>query len=107
MHDGITTEASNNLGSACDGRLEEVTVAMDDVLGALGSLKPGKMDFDRVSTYHVKYALPVIADVAQFFTAILRHGYKPKCFRHCVLVPIPKGGANLSSSDGYRPISIA
>ena len=43
----------------------------------------------------------------QFFTAILRHGYMPKCFRDCVLVPIPKGGANLSSSDGYRPISIA
>ena len=31
----------------------------------------------------------------------------PKCFWDCVLVPIPKGGANLSSSDGYRPISIA
>ena len=108
MHGGTTTEALNNLGSFCDGRLEEVTVAVDDVLGALGSLKPGKTDFDRVSTYHVKYALPVIAEhVAQFFTAILRHGYMPKCFRDCVLVPIPKGGANLSSSDGYRPISIA
>ena len=108
MHGGITTEALNNLGSSCDGKLEEVTVALDDVLGALGSLKRGKTDFDRVSTYHVKYALPVIAEhVAQFFTAILRHGCMPKCFQDCVLVPIPKGGANLSSSDGYRPISIA
>ena len=30
----------------------------------------------------------------------------PKCFRDCVLVPIPKGGVNLSSSDGYHPITL-
>ena len=28
---GTTTEALNNLGSSCDGRLEEVMVAVDDV----------------------------------------------------------------------------
>ena len=78
MHSGISTEALNNLGSSCDGKLEGVTVAVDDILGALGSLKPGKTDFDRVSTYHVKYALPVIAEhVAKFFTAILHHGDMP------------------------------
>ena len=105
-HSGLS---ALNLGSSSlDGQLAEVMVSAEDVLSALESLKPGKTDFDRVSTNHLKYSLPVIAGyIAAFFTAILRHGYMPKCFRDCVLIPIPKGCDNLSSSDSYRPISLA
>ena len=45
--------------------------------------------------------------LASFFTAILRHGYMPKCLRDSVLVPILKSGKNESLSDSYRPISLA
>ena len=38
IRDGISSDALNDLGSSCDGRLEEVTVVVDDVFGALGSL---------------------------------------------------------------------
>ena len=83
-------------------------MSTDDVLSAIESLKPGKTDSDRVSSYHLKYAVPVIVEsIASFFTAILHHGYMPKYFRDCVVIPIPKSCHDLSSSDNYRPISLA
>ena len=83
-------------------------MSVDDVLSALESLKPGKTDSDRVSSNHLKFAIPVIAEsVASFFTAILRHGYMPKSFRDCVVIPIPKSCNDLASSENYRPISLA
>ena len=51
-------------------------MSTDDVLSAIESLKPGKTDTDHVSSYHLKYAVPVIVEsIASFFTAILHHGY--------------------------------
>ena len=55
-------------------------------------------------------ASPVIADsLASLFTAILRHGYMPKCLRdcQCVIIPIPKGQKDASLADNYRPIALA
>ena len=51
-------------------------MSTDDVLSAIESLKPGKTDSDHVSSYHLKYAVPVIVEsISSFFTAILHHGY--------------------------------
>ena len=53
-------------------------MSVDDVPSALESLKPGISDSDHVSSNHLKFAIPVIAEsVASFFTGILRHGYMP------------------------------
>ena len=83
-------------------------MSVEDVLSALESLKPGKTDSDHVSPNHLRYAIPVIAEsVASFFTAILRHGYMPKFFRNCVLIPIPKSCNDLASSENDHPISLA
>ena len=61
-----------------------------------------------MSSEHLKFAMSVIAEsLASFFTAILRHGYMPKCLRDCVLIPIPKSGRLASSSENYRPIALA
>ena len=50
----------------------------------------------------------VIADsIASLFTAILRHGYMPKCLRDCVIIPLPKGQKDASLADNYRPIALA
>ena len=58
-----------------------------------------------VSSNHLKFAIPVIAEsVASFFTAILCHGYMPKSFRDCVVIPIPKSCNDFASSEDYRPI---
>ena len=83
-------------------------MSTDDVLSAIEPLKPGKTDSDCVSSYYLKCAVPVIVEsIASFFTAILHHGYIPKYFRDCVVIPIPKNCHDLSSSDNYRPISLA
>ena len=67
-----------------------------------------KSDASGVSSEHLELAAPVISDfVSALFTAILRHGYMPKCLRDCVLVPIPKSGKDASCSDNYRPIALA
>ena len=67
-----------------------------------------KSDASGISTEVLKHATPVVSEIiADLFTAILRHGYMPKCFRDSVLVPIPKSGKNLSISDNYQSISLA
>ena len=108
-HPGISANAFHSFDSSLfASQLSEVNVSVEDVLSVLESLKPGKTDSDRVSSNHLKFALPVIAEsVASFFTAILRHGYMPKSFRDCVVIPIPKSCNDLASSENYRPISLA
>ena len=59
-------------------------VSADNIFEVIGNLKSNKSDGSGVSSEHLKFAVPVIA--AAFFTAILRHGYMPKCLRDCVLV---------------------
>ena len=52
-------------------------------------IKPHKSDASGISTEVLKYTTPVVSEIiADLFTAILRHGYMPKCFRDSVLVPI-------------------
>ena len=108
-HPGLSADDLHSFDtSLLEYQLSEVKVSTDDVLSAIESLKPGKTDSDRVSSYHLKYAVPVIVEsIASFFTAILHHGYMPKYFRDCVVIPIPKSCHDLSSSDNYRPISLA
>ena len=54
------------------------------------------------------FALPAIEGfVAKLFTCILRHGYMPAALRDCILVPIPKGNKDPTSSDNYRPVALA
>ena len=66
----------------------------DEVTNAIGCLKPHKSDASGISTEVQLRLCEIIADL---FTAILRHGYVPKCFRDSVLVPIPKSGKTCPS----------
>ena len=55
------------------------------MLDALGMLKKNKSDSSGISTEHLKYSSPAIADpLASLFTSIVRHGYIPECFRDCI-----------------------
>ena len=109
-HSGISSDDLNILldSSLSDSQISEVIVSDEDVLSAIHSLQSGKTDFDHVCSNHLKFAAPSIADsLASLFSTILCHGYMPKCFRDCVLIPIPKSCKDPSSSDSYRPISLA
>ena len=80
----------------------------DDVLVALSILKNKKSDSSGISTEHLKHSSSAIAEsLALLFTSILRHGYMPKCFRDCVLVPIQKGSNDATLSQNYWPIALA
>ena len=72
--------------------LSSVAFSEDDVFEAICLLKRNKSDACGVLSEHLMYSSAVITNpLAIFFTAILRHGYMPKCFRDCVFLPIPKG----------------
>ena len=71
-------------------------------------LKLGKSDGHGVTSEHLKYAVSVIAyAIASLSTAILRHGYMPKCFRDSIIIPIPKRVKDASNSANYRPIALS
>ena len=70
-------------------------------------LKNSKTDSSGLSTEHLRNASPVIAELlSSFFSSLLRHGFMPACIRDCVVVPIPKGNRDTSSSHNYRPIAL-
>ena len=57
----------------------------DDVVDVIEYIAAHKSDASGVSSKHLKLAAPVISDfVSALFTAILRHGYMPKCFHDCI-----------------------
>ena len=79
----------------------------DDVVDAIECIAARKSDTSGLSSEHLKLAAPVVSDfVSALFTAILRHGYMPKCFCDCILVPIPKSGKDASCSDNNCPIAL-
>ena len=54
------------------------------------------------------FSLPAIEEfVASLFTNILHHGYMPSTLYDCILVPIPKGNKDPTSSDNYCPVALA
>jgi len=78
------------------------------VQSAFKLLKPQKADGTSLLSDHLIFALPAIEwFVADLFNCILRHGYIPAALRDCILVPIPKGNKEPTSSDNYRPVAIA
>ena len=88
--------------------LSTVHVPIDDVLNAIHLIKPNKVDSAQLSAEHLRYsALSIAGPLSAFFTAVLSHGYIPKCIRDCTLVPIPKNNKDPSSSKNYRAIAIA
>ena len=94
--------------SLCESHLCEMDFSEDEVIDAIHQLKSSKSDADGVFTNHLKLACPVIAEpLALLFSTILRHGYMPPVLRDCVLVPIPKGVKDTSSSLNYRPIALS
>ena len=94
--------------SLSSSQLQDVFVSNDDVVDAIECIAARKSDASGLSSEHLKLAAPVISDfVSALFTAILRHGYMPKCFRDCTLVPVSKSGKDASCSDNYRPIALA
>ena len=105
-HDNLSS--SEVTSSLSNTQLQDVLVSVDEIFEVTGNLKSNKSDESGVSSEHLKFAMPVIVEsLASFFTAILRHGYMPKCLRDCVLIPIPKSGRLASSSENYRPIALA
>ena len=56
--------------------LSAVEFSEEEVCAALCQLKPNKSDSCGVSTEHLKFGSPVIAEpLASLFTSIVRHGY--------------------------------
>ena len=49
----------------------------------------------------------VSGSLANFFTAILRHGYMPAGLKDCILVPMPKSSNDPTVFDNYRAIALA
>ena len=89
-------------------QLSSVVFSEDDVLEALCKLERKKSDASGISSEHLIYCSSAIAEpLANFFTTILHHGYMPKCFRDCVLLPIQKGNKDATCSQNYRPIALA
>ena len=83
-------------------------MSVDDVFDAIGDLKSRKKDSVGISSAHLRFLCPVIADsLASLFTAILHHGYMSQCFRNSTLIPILKGGKTFTCNDNYHPISLA
>ena len=83
-------------------------VSVECVHPAFIRLKRHKNDGTGLSSDHLILALPAIdLFLADLFTSILRHGYMPSGIRDCILVPIPKGNKDPTSSDNYRPIALA
>ena len=101
----LQSSVQSSLTSSC---LNDVTLSEDHVAEAIAQLKSNKSDSSGVTSEHIKFASSVIAyPLSLLFTAILRHGYMPKCFRDSVLVPIPKGNKDASVSSNYRPIALS
>ena len=91
-----------------ESELQAIHFSEEDVMEAISQLKPHKTDGSGISTNHLKLASPDISKpLALFFSSILRHGSMPYSCRDCVLVPIPKGNKDISSSQNYLPISLS
>ena len=103
--DSLLSSIQSSLSAS---HLSSVAFSEDDVFEAICLLKRNKSDACGVFSEHLMYSSAVIAEpLAIFFTAILRHGYMPKCFRDCVILPIPKGNKDTTCSQNYRPIALA
>ena len=88
--------------------ISSLSFSENQVAIAISQLKLHKSDAHGICSEHIKLASPVIADsLASFFTAAVRHGYMPKLFRDSVLVPVPKGKKDTSTSNNYRPIVLS
>ena len=73
--------------SVSTSQLQDVVVTCEDVIKAIHRVKSGKFDPDGLSSEHLRFACPVIADsLASLFTACLRHGYMLKGIRDCILI---------------------
>ena len=84
-----TCTSLNSKSSLSDSQLSSIYVTEDDVLDAISQIKMHKSDSCGLSSEHLKSSASAISDSpAVFFTTILRHGYMPKAFHNCVLVPI-------------------
>ena len=56
-------------------QLADICVVEDEVIDAIGCLKPHKSDTSGISTELLKDATPVVSEIiADLFTAIIRHG---------------------------------
>ena len=88
--------------------LTKLNFSEDDVLEALSQMKPNKCDSSGVFSEHLKHASPVIAEpLALFLSSVVCHGYMPKGFRDCTLIPIPKSNKDPSCCQNYCPIRLS
>ena len=102
--DSLLSNASHSL--QCDD-LHSVTISEECVIDAFSHLKHGKSDGSLLLSDHLIHALPVVSSsLANFFTAILHHGYMPAGLKDCILVPIPKSSKDPSVFDNYRAIAL-
>ena len=85
------------------------SISSSCVCSAVKLFKPHKHDSTILMSDHLILAEPEIADfVTTLCTCILRHGYMPLDLRDCILVLIPKGYKDTTSSDNnYHPVILA
>ena len=76
----------------------------DHVAEAISQLKSNKSDVSGVTSEHI---VCFTCPLSCLFTTILRHYHMPESFRDSVLVPIPKGNKDSSTSSNYRPVAIS
>ena len=87
---------------------QNTSVSVESVHQAFTFLKRHKNDGTDLSSDYLFLALPAIdLFLANLFTSILRHGYMPSGICDCILVPIPKGSKDPTSSDSYHPLALA
>ena len=86
----------------------DLSVPSSCVRSTFHLLRPHKADGSNLLSGHLVFALPAIEEfIASLFTGILCHGFMPFTLPDCILVPIPKGNEDLTSSDIYRPVALA
>ena len=88
--------------------LLSLSIPVASVLTAVKRLKHGKSEGGSLTSDHLIFAPYSLAEVlAPIFTCLIQHGHMPPVFRDAVILPIPKGGKDLSQSANYRGIALA
>ena len=94
--------------SLTESHLSAITVSHDQIIEAISLLKSRKSDAFGVTSEHLKYASPVIANIlSSFFYCNFVTWLHALSFRDSVLLPILKGNKDTTDSSNYRPIALS
>lgn len=108
--DKILISLNEKLCSNSSEKDRNILFSKEEITNAIANLKPNKNDGSNdLSTNHLKFA-PIdllSTHLSNLFSLMLIHGHVPSDLLRGTTIPIPKGnGANLTSSDNYRGITL-